>query len=313
MTAGKRLITGLSLIAIILNAGCGGRPSLSNMPADELYQLAMKQFEKKKYLYSVESFQALIYNYPGESIVDSAQFYLGLSYYESESYELAAVEMNRLAVNYPASPFFEDAIFYKAVSYYMSTPGHYGLDQTDLEKSIRQFEDFIVDFPEARRIEDAREYHLRAKTRLAHKLYESAVVYTRRHSYLAAKMYFQLVIDEYTDTEYAAPSVFYHAEMEFKSANYSDARLQYENFVEVFPYHSLSKEAEKRIPEAAFLDAVAALERGESGPAREKFQTFQTDFPKHKKAGKAQEYLDEMPAEMPAEINVQSQVDDGGK
>jgi len=106
MTLKKYLITILSLSIVLLTSGCGGRPSLSKMQPDEMFRYAMEQFEKKKFLYSIEYFQALIYNYPGESVVDSAQFYLGMSYYENKSYELAAVEMNRLAVNYPAFAVF---------------------------------------------------------------------------------------------------------------------------------------------------------------------------------------------------------------
>ncbi|MBD3403564.1 hypothetical protein GF420_11760, partial [candidate division GN15 bacterium] len=60
--------------------GCGGRPSLANMTADQLYEAGLKHYNEEKYLQSIDYFQAIVFNYPGESVVDTAQYYLALSY-----------------------------------------------------------------------------------------------------------------------------------------------------------------------------------------------------------------------------------------
>ena len=106
----------VSLGLVLLADGCGGSKSLANMNAHQLFELGKKEYDKKKYLKAIELFQTVVYDYPGESIVDTAQYFLALSYFGNKEYELSAVEFNRLIVNYPSSAYFEHAIFMKAVS-----------------------------------------------------------------------------------------------------------------------------------------------------------------------------------------------------
>ena len=292
MTRHQSIVTAVILLILTVMAiGCGGKMALSTMAPRDLYDEGMRRYNDGKYLKSIELFQALIYNYPGETVVDTAQYYLGMSYFQNNEHELAAVEFNRLAVNYPSSAFFEDALFMKGVAFYKGTPGHYGLDQEGLERAVEQFEDFIIDFPESHRIDDAREALLSAKSRLARKYYESAVVYARIRAYQSAKIYLQKVIDNYTDTEYGPLSTFQYALMDFKLKGYDDARRGFENFVAVFPDHELAVEANERIVESAFMDAEVYFKGGRLDRAREKLEDFKRKYPDNKKIDKVNEYL----------------------
>lgn len=174
---------------------CGGSVSLATLSATELFELGKEKYEGKKYIKAVEIFQAIVYNYRGESIVDTAQYYLALSYFGAKEYELAQVEFTRLVLNYPSSVYFAHAIFMKAVSFFEATPSHYGLDQADLVTAIKQFEDFIIDYPESELIPDTQKYLLVARTRMAKKFYASGIVYSRMRAYRAASIYFQKVVD----------------------------------------------------------------------------------------------------------------------
>ena len=101
----------LSIAAMVFTIGCGSRPTLANLSAHELFDKGKEEYSQKHYLRAIEYFQAVVYNYPGESVVDTAQYYLALSYFGDKEYELAQVEFNRLVVNYPASVYFEHSIF----------------------------------------------------------------------------------------------------------------------------------------------------------------------------------------------------------
>jgi outer membrane protein assembly factor BamD len=179
-----------SIIAILLLAlvwtgstvltGCGGgSASLANLSSEQLYTLAREKYDNEKYTQAIEAFQQLVYNFPGQSIVDTAQYYLAMSYFGNEAYELAAVEFNRLLINYPASAYATQAQLMRAVSTFESTPDHYGLDQSELPEAIDQLEDFIIDHPESELVQDANAYLLLARTRLAKKYYYAGVTYTR--------------------------------------------------------------------------------------------------------------------------------------
>ena len=109
-------------IVLCLLIGCGKRPAVANLTAHELFERGKEEYNDNDYLNALEYFQAIVYNYPGESIVDTAQYYLGLSYYGAKQYELAQVEFNRLILNYPSSVYFEHSVFMKAVSFFEGNP-----------------------------------------------------------------------------------------------------------------------------------------------------------------------------------------------
>ncbi len=278
----------------LLVAGCGGSKSLVTRSGHEQFEMGKREYDREKYYKAIELFQAVVYNHPGESVVDTAQYYLGLSYFGNEEYELAGVEFNRLIVNYPSSAYFEHAVFMKAVSFFESTPRHYGLDQTDLQEAIKQFEDFIIDFPESELIGDVREYLLRAKSRMARKYYESGIVYSRLRAYEAAKIYFQKVIDDYTDTDYGSRASYKYAEMEFRLKQFDEARKKFEDFRTVFPEHDWYEKAARRIIEAAFRSGEAAFRKGDYTLAQQKLEAFQTEFPDNGWTKKVQKYLDKI-------------------
>jgi outer membrane protein assembly factor BamD (BamD/ComL family) len=179
----------------------------------------------------------------------------------------------------------------RAVCFFEATPGHYGLDQSELETAIQQFEDFIIDFPESEVVEDARKYLLVARTRLAHKYYDGGVVYMRIGAYEAAQIYFQKVIDDFTDTEYAAPATFEHALAGFKQGEYEQARRRFKQFQSLFPSHEKLKKAREMEIEAAFKPGEVAFKNGDYALAQEKLEAFKTEYPQHHLNGKADEYL----------------------
>ncbi len=294
----------LTLLTISMSnfVGCGGRPTLTNLTARELFDTGKAKYSDKRYLDAVQYFQTIVYNYPGESVVDTAQYYLALSYFGAKEYELSQVEFNRLILNYPSSVYFEHSIFMKAVSFFEGTPRHYGLDQSDLESSIKQFEDFIIDYPEAELIPEAQKYLLEARSRLAKKYYNSGVVYNRIGAYKAAELYFQKVVDDFTDTEFAPPATYKIAEMEYKQRKYSEASKKFTDFVTVFPDHEYTAEARKKAPEAAFKSGETAYKASDFTLARENLEAFIETYPNHDKVKDARKLLEQLNAMPSAEV-----------
>jgi outer membrane protein assembly factor BamD len=281
----------LVAFAAVLTVGCGGEKTLNHLTKDELFALGKQKLDNKKHLAAIQAFQTLVYTYPGDPIVDTGQYYLALSYFGNKDYELAVAEFNRLVVNYPASPWATQAQFMRAVSAYESTPGHYGLDQTAVEESIKQFEDFIIDHPESELVADANKYLDIARGRLAKKTYMSGLTYSRMGASRAAKVYYQKVIDDYTSSEFAPLASFNYAKEEMRLGNFDEARRRFENFSTVFGAHKLAPEAKAKAVEAAFRSALAAYEKRDFPKAAEKFEAFKKDFPSDERVKKADEYI----------------------
>lgn len=266
-------------ISLLMLASCGGKSTRLPGSARQLFDMGMSDYQHKKYLGSVEKFQQVVYNYPGEPLVDTAQYYLALSYYGNEDYALAGVEFNRLVVNYPASTYAAQSQFMKAVCAFENTPKNAGLDQSELDDAIRLLEDFIVEHPESPSVPDANAYLLAAKNRLAKKYYNAAVVYTRVGASEAAKIYYQKVIDDYTGSEYAPLAAFNIAQEEMNLGKFDEAKRRFDNFVVVYPNHKLVGKAKKLAAEAAFKAGEVAMKKGDWKAASDKFQAFKKDYP----------------------------------
>lgn len=256
--------------------GCGGPVDLSGQTAEELYSKGIEEYRNEKYLRAVDYLQTLVYNYPGESVIDTAQYYLAMSYFGNEDYALAGVEFNRLLINYPSSAFASHAQLMRAVCYYEGTPDHYGLDQSDLQLAIEQFQDFITDYPESEAVSQARAYLDSARTRLARKAFESGVVYTHVRDFRASKVYFQLVVDEYTNTIYAPLAAYQIAEGFFQQKKWDSAHEAFHNFTIVYSDHEQAAQAMERACEAAFKGGKAALDDEDYALAKKRFERFQT-------------------------------------
>ena len=268
----RRLFVPLLSVAVL--SGCGGQVNLAQLNARELFDLGVQRYQKHKYLGAIEALQAAIFNFPGESHVDTAQYYLALSYFGNRDYVLAQTEFNRLQVNYPASAFAPQAQLMKAVSFFKGTPKHYGLDQTNLHTAVTQFENFLIDYPESEAVPEAKAYLTEAKTRLARKLFESGTIYTRLRDYYAARVYFQKVIDDYTETPYAADATYQIAESYFQQKNWDEAQTKFQNFQVIWPEHKWAIKAGERSCQAAFRGGKEAFEVGDMALAATRFERF---------------------------------------
>lgn len=269
----------LVLIAAAILPGiwsCGGSVNLTGLSARQLFEVGLQKHQEEKYLTAIEAFQTIVYNYPGAALIDSAQYYLALSYYGNEDYALAGVEFNRLLLNYPSSVFAPNAQLMKAVCYFEGTPEHYGLDQSDLQLAIEQFEDFLIDYPESEAVEECKAYLKKARTRLAHKHYTNGIVYVRLRDYRAARIYFQKVIDEYTNTEFAPLASYEMANTYFEAEDWDKAHEQFENFKIVFSDHELAAKAAEKSCEAAFKGGEEAFEDGDMELAKTRLERFLT-------------------------------------
>jgi outer membrane protein assembly factor BamD len=288
------------LMPVLFLTGCGGGTNLANLNGQDLYQYGMTKYAKGKYLTAIEALQMAIFNYPGESHVDTAQYYLALSYYGNHDYVLGQVEFNRLLTNYPASAFAPNAQLMKAICYFKGTPKHFGLDQSDLQTAISQFNDFIQDHPESEAIPEARQYLTDAQTRMARKYYESGVVYSRVRDYTAARLYFQKVVDEYTNTDFASDATYQIAESYYQGKDWDKAEEQFTNFGIVWPQHKWTAKAAKRGCEALYKGGTAAMKAGDSTLARKRFERYRlisgTDKGKQKEVDEYLRQLGDAPA-----------------
>jgi len=210
------------------------------------YDNAMELYNKNKFYKAQMAFQRLIYSYPGQTYIDTAQYYLGMSLYEIKHYPEAIAEFRRLLTAYPSSGFADDAQYQVALAYYNQSPSYYH-DQSDTYDAVDELSAFLTRYPRSPLREEAQEKLNELYDKLAKKLYKSGELYLKMHDYEPALIYFGQVRDNYPNTEWAKYAFYYSGEAMRRQGRFSDALETFQNFVTAFPDHKLSKKAREKI------------------------------------------------------------------
>jgi outer membrane protein assembly factor BamD len=244
----RRIIGLLALTSLAAGIGLScSRSVLKEMPTPrDQYGTAMKYYGDKKYLKAQSEFQKLIFSYPGQPFIDTAQFYLAMSYYQIEDFPEAEGELRRLLQAYPSSPLAGESQYYLGMSHYRQSP-RYSLDQAETYLAIDEFSVFLDKYPTSPMAYEARQRLNELYDKLARKMYKSGELYLKLHDYGPAILYFSQVRDNYPNTVWAAYAFYYTGIAQLKLGNKNEARQTFEDFVISFPDNELAQKAQRQI------------------------------------------------------------------
>ena len=134
-------------------------------------------------------------------------------------------EYQKLIRVYPNSDYVDDAQFKKALSYFELSP-KYSLDQDYTNKAVEEFEKFLEDFPKSELMPDVKLYMRKCREKLAKKYYENAQSYYKIALFESAIIYYDYVLDNFYDTEFAQKSLLSKAEC-YKRIGESDQAIKF--------------------------------------------------------------------------------------
>lgn len=215
----------IALIASMLYlTACASTPE-KLQGADYYYAEGQKAYERKRCVEASEHFQRLVSNFPGSQRVTESQYMLAESYFCSEDYVNAAFEYQRLIDIYPTSEWALEAQFKIGESFFEQMR-HPELDQKETYEALTAFRNFIEDNPGSPLIETARERIRSCRENLAEKIYQGAYLYQRQGYSEAARMSFQDVLRDYSDTAWYYHTLFRLGELAREEAN-MDLAVQY--------------------------------------------------------------------------------------
>ncbi len=240
----------LLLIAVLLMACAGVRPQ-PDWTAEQYFKYAKKLFDDEDYYEASNEFTVITLRYPGSSVADSAQFYLAESHYKMKEYLIAAAEYEKLITNMNKSKLVPLAQYKLAESYYRLSPRP-ELDQEYTHKAIREFQIFIEDNPTHPLKEDALRKIAELRAKLALKELKNGDIYRKMHEYRAAIIYYDQVLADYYDTEWADDAMLGKIITYLEMEDYPAAKKEIEKFKDQFPNSELLKkvnELAKKLPE----------------------------------------------------------------
>ena len=99
----------LIILLLSLLISCKSSDVEKPLTAEERFGIGMKEFQDENYIEAINEFSVVTLQYPGSSVSDDAQYYLGECRFLREEYLLAAYEYEALKRNMPASPLLPKA------------------------------------------------------------------------------------------------------------------------------------------------------------------------------------------------------------
>lgn len=225
-------------------SSCSSTEELVVQGAGLTFHDGMQFFRDKDYVKARDQFDIVVKQYPASVYADSAQFYLAETYQEQEEYVSAAFEYENVYKNYPSSKLAPDARFMIAKCYAQQTP-RVQLDQQGTSKAIEAFQTFIDYYPQSPSVPKAEQEILELRERLAEKYYEVAELYTTMGYYKAAIVYYDLVLEQYHDSDYADKAAIGKVKVLIKRRKDADAKAALEKFYNSFPNSGLKQEADQ--------------------------------------------------------------------
>jgi outer membrane protein assembly factor BamD len=231
-----------------------------NFGPDEYFEYAKGLFDKGKYFKAQTELTVIVLKYSGDPVVDDAQYYLAESHFKQKEFIIAVSEYQKLINDYPESPYVSLSQFKKAMSY-QNMSSRAELDQVYTKKAIKEFQNFIEEYPKHELKENAEKYINDLREKLALKIIMSATTYRKMGIYDSAIIYYDIILEDYYDTAQAEKALFWKGMCYYGLKKYIEARVAFSTFIEKYPKHRYSRKAKKTVEK--ITDKLSELEEKE--------------------------------------------------
>jgi outer membrane protein assembly factor BamD len=230
----------LTLVITVMMTGCSGsdRSNINTDDPDKAFEIAKKSYDKGDYLQAIDDFSVIKVKFSGSNISDKSQYYFGMSYLKREEYILAAYEFEYLLKNYGTSSFAVEGRYQLAMCYYGLSP-KYPLDQTYTYQAISEFKNFLELYPTDKNAPEAEARIKELRNKLALKDLKSADLYYKMDDYKASIVYYEHILSEFFDTDYADDALVGKITALIARKKYEDAKKEIERFESRFPKSDL--------------------------------------------------------------------------
>ena len=140
------------------------------------YEYAKECFAMGKYSNCATLLQELVTAQKGRTNAQEGLYLLGMAEYGNRDYESASATFRKYCSSYPKGDFAEQASFYIGKSLYESTPEP-RLDQSPTIAAINAYQNFLDNYPDSPRRDEAQQALFKLQDNLVQKEYLSAKNY----------------------------------------------------------------------------------------------------------------------------------------
>ena len=197
----SRRITVLALMALPL-AGCGGSNPYQGMEAEQLYALGRQKYESRDWDDAIQALDRLLSSFASSERAPDARMLLANSYYGKGDYLTARSEYQRYLDRYAGYPEAAAAALGICNSLVALSPNPHR-DQNYTNEALSVCQNVVVDYAGTPQAEQAATLASQMRRKLAEKEFLSASFYFRRKLYDSAIIYYQFVVEQYPESEFA--------------------------------------------------------------------------------------------------------------
>ncbi len=241
----KQVVKTVVVVLIaVLAISCSSTDSSRPRTAEEMYEKAMKLFEDEDWQEANQLFEVIKLQYAASQYADDAQFHIAEINFNKGEYILAAYNYNSLRRTYPTSKYYKTALFKAGLCYYELSPP-YDRDQEYTVKAIETFQDYQMLYDGDSLSKKAGEYIDELRDKLAHRAFFTAKLYLKLHSPKSALIYFDIVIEEYPDTQYYETAHYEKIKILATTYRAEQLNLAIKKYKALFPNGKYIKEIER--------------------------------------------------------------------
>ena len=154
----------------------------------------------------IDIFKTVIKNAPYGSLAPQAQYKIGLYLLEKGLYQESRDEFEKVINDYPESEWAKGAKYQIALADSKRSAGA-AYDQKITQAAAEEFKEFVEIYPDAELSPAAREQINALKEKEAENNFLIAQFYQKQKNYKAANLYYQVVVDDYAQTKWAAEAL----------------------------------------------------------------------------------------------------------
>jgi len=247
----------LVVLPILLSACSEYNKVLKNTNVMVKYEAAKKYFDKEKYSRAATLLEDVVPLLRGSAYAEEALYLQARTQYALKDYSSASEYFKSYYTAFPRGEYAELARYYSAYSLYLESPDA-RLDQSDTHKAMQQFQDFLENYPQSEKKEDAQASLFELQEKLAYK------------ELLAIKLYYNL-------GDYVL--------IPFPGGNYSSALITAQNAMRSYPFSKYREDYMYFIFKSKYEMAIQSVEDKKDLRKREvidEYYTYINDYPNGK-------------------------------
>lgn len=184
---------------LFLTAACASGPDLSNMSAEELYNLGYDQMQDTAWSKAAATFEKLELEHPYSQWATKSKLMSAYAYYRDEKYDDAVIALDRFIHYHPGNKDAAYAYYMRGLCYYDQIVGSQK-DQDNTAKAGEAFDQLIARFPDSEYAKDAKAKMALINDHMAGQEMEVGRFYLKQKNYLSALNRFSAVVKDYQTT-----------------------------------------------------------------------------------------------------------------